>query len=111
MEREREMFHLSTQSFRPVIKCEAAVELVTPFLLYLSAGSPPLPQWGGTPGAAPPGAAPPAGPPPAFVPPSAALHWSATQTNGTLTNGGAAAAAATSSVCESVNIPMTADSW
>lgn len=79
---------------------ETAVELVTPCLLYLSAGPPPLPQWGGTPGR----------PPPAYVPPYAALHWSAIQANRTLTDG-ATTVAATSPVCESVNIPMTADSW
>lgn len=84
---------------------ETAVDLVTPCLLYLSAGPPPLPQWGGTPGAAAPGRLP-----PAYVPPYATLHWSAIQANRTLTNG-ATTVVATSPACESVNIPMTADSW
>lgn len=82
---------------------------LTLIFLCPSSAPPPLPQLGGTPGAAPPGGPL---PPPACVPPSAAapentLDSPASQTNGTLTNG----AAATPSVCESVNIPMTADSW
>lgn len=99
----------AVRSFKPVGTSETTVEVVTLIFLYPSAGSPPLPQLGGTSVAAPPGGPL---PPPAYVPLSAAapektLDSPAIQTNRTLTN----ATAATSSVCGPVNIAMTADSW